>query len=131
MNQCLHNISGSHGGPHANLLNFTFLLVDFTNVLCSSANELQQNSNASSRIYSTNFDCFVRDSSRLHLSFVTFCLVYVIRNNSVDQSALLTGFRTDFACLSLSRRRYSSRNHRFTIGVTYWFHITCVNMENK
>ena len=30
-------------------LNFTFLLVDFTKVLCSSANELQQNSNASSR----------------------------------------------------------------------------------
>ena len=49
MNQCWHNISGSHVGPHANLFNFTFLLVDFTNVLCSSANELQQNSNASSR----------------------------------------------------------------------------------
>ena len=30
-------------------LNFTFLLVDFTKVLCSSANELQQNSNASCR----------------------------------------------------------------------------------
>ena len=30
-------------------LNFTFLLVDFTKVLRSSANELQQNSNASSR----------------------------------------------------------------------------------
>ena len=28
---------------------FTFLLVDFGKVLCSSANELQQNSNASSR----------------------------------------------------------------------------------
>ena len=27
---------------------FTFLLVDFGKVLCSSANELQQNSNASS-----------------------------------------------------------------------------------
>ena len=34
---------------NANLLNFTFLLVDFGKVLCSSANELQQNSNASSR----------------------------------------------------------------------------------
>ena len=49
VNQCLHNISGSHGVPHLNLFNFTFLLVDFTKVLCSSANELQQNLNASSR----------------------------------------------------------------------------------
>ena len=49
VNQCLHNISGSHGVPHPNLFSFTFLLVDFTKVLCSSANELQQNVNASSR----------------------------------------------------------------------------------
>ena len=49
VNQCLHNISGSHGVPQPNLFNFTFLLVDFTKVWCSSANELQQNSNASSR----------------------------------------------------------------------------------
>ena len=48
-NQCLHNKSGSHGVPNANLFNFTFLLVDFGKVLCSSANELQQNSNACSR----------------------------------------------------------------------------------
>ena len=49
VNQCLHNISGSHGVPRPNLFNFTFLLVDFTKVWCSSANELQQNSKASSR----------------------------------------------------------------------------------
>ena len=48
-NQCLHNKSGSHGVPNINLFNFTCLLVDFGKVLCSSANELQQNSNASSR----------------------------------------------------------------------------------
>ena len=48
-NQCLHNKSGSHGVPNINLSNFTCLLVDFGKVLCSSANELQQNSNASSR----------------------------------------------------------------------------------
>ena len=48
-NQRLLNKSGSHGVPNANLFNFTFLLVDFGKVLCSSANELQQNSNASSR----------------------------------------------------------------------------------
>ena len=37
-NQCLHNISGSHGDgvPNTNLFNFTFLLVDFGKVLCSS-----------------------------------------------------------------------------------------------
>ena len=48
-NQFLHNIFGSHGVPNINLSNFTCLLVDFGKVLCSSANELQQNSNASSR----------------------------------------------------------------------------------
>ena len=49
VNQCLHNKFDSHGVPNANLFNFTFLLVDFGKVLCSSSNELQQNSNASSR----------------------------------------------------------------------------------
>ena len=48
-NQCLLNKSGSHGVPNVNLFNFRFLLVDFGKVLCSSANELQQNSNACSR----------------------------------------------------------------------------------
>ena len=49
VNQCLHNKSGSHGVSNANLLNFTFLLLNFSKELCESANELQQNSNASSR----------------------------------------------------------------------------------
>ena len=49
VNQCLHNKSGSQGIPNANLFNFTFLLVDFGKALCSSTNELLQNSNASSR----------------------------------------------------------------------------------
>ena len=49
VNQCLHNKSGSHGVPNANVFNFTFLLVDFGKVLCLSANELQRNSNASPR----------------------------------------------------------------------------------
>ena len=48
-NQCLHNKCSSHGVPNINLSNFTCLLVDFGKVLRSSANELQQNSNASSR----------------------------------------------------------------------------------
>ena len=55
------------------------VLVDFAKVLCSSANDPQQNSNASSGLYSTNIDCFVRDSSGLHLTFVAFCLLSVIR----------------------------------------------------
>ena len=48
-NQCLDNKSGSHRVPNVNLSNFTCLVVDFGKVLCSSANQLQQNSNASSR----------------------------------------------------------------------------------
>ena len=60
------------------------------------------------RVYSTNIDCFARDSSPLHLTFVAFCLLSVIRkqwlkqcNYSVDQSALLTGFRTDLTSSGL------------------------------
>ena len=49
VNHCLLNKSGSHGVSNANLFNSTFLLVDFGKVLCSSANELQENSNACSR----------------------------------------------------------------------------------
>ena len=48
-NQCLQNKSGSHRVPNINLSHFTSLMVDFGKVLCSSANKLQQNSNASSR----------------------------------------------------------------------------------
>ena len=48
VNQYLHNKSGSHAVPNAKLFNFTFLLVDFGKVLCSFANKLQKNSNASS-----------------------------------------------------------------------------------
>ena len=104
-NQCLHNKSGSHGVPNKNLSNFTCLLVYFGKLLCSSANELQQNSNASSRkeYIPQNIDCFDIDSSGLHLTFVAFFLFSVIRkqqlkqcNCSVDQSALPIGFRTDF-----------------------------------
>ena len=47
-NQCLHNKSASYGVPDINLSNFTCILVDFGKVLCSSANKLPRNSNASS-----------------------------------------------------------------------------------
>ena len=49
VNQCLKKKYGSHGVPNTNLFNFSFLLVDFGKVLCSSTNELQQNLNAFSR----------------------------------------------------------------------------------
>ena len=49
VNQSLYNKSSSHGVPNANLFNCTFLLLDFGKALCSSAVELQQNSNSSSR----------------------------------------------------------------------------------
>ena len=79
-NQCLHNKSSSHGVPNTNLSNFACLLVDFGKVLCSSANELQQNSNASSREdYTPRILTFFRDSSPLYLTFVAFCLLSVIR----------------------------------------------------
>ena len=48
-NQCLHNKSGNHGVPNINLSIFTCFMVDFGKVLCLSADELQQNSYASSR----------------------------------------------------------------------------------
>ena len=60
-----------------------FLLVDHGKVLCSTVNELQQNSDAFSKEeyndnYSRNIDCFVVHLSRLqpclHLTFATFCL---------------------------------------------------------
>ena len=49
VNYCLHDKCDSHGVSNLNLLNFMFLLVDYGKVLCSLANELQQNSNASAR----------------------------------------------------------------------------------
>ena len=106
VNQCLHNKSGSHGVPNANLFNFTFLLVDFGKVLCSSANELQQNSNATFR--EDSIPQILTVLLEIHHVYIwplrpfVFCLSFV--NNSlrqwnyvIDQLALLTGFRTDFA----------------------------------
>ena len=57
VNQCLHNKSSSPWIPNSNLFNFTFLPVDFSEVLCSPANELQQNSNASFREEYTPQNC--------------------------------------------------------------------------
>ena len=68
-NQCLHNKSGSHGVPNIIcpiLRVFWSILVNCV-YLPTSSSETQ------------NIDCFVRDSSRLHLTFVAFCLLSVIR----------------------------------------------------
>ena len=54
----------SKGAPNVNLFDFMFLLVDFGKNLCSLADKLQQNLNASVReeeLYSTKVDCFVVD----------------------------------------------------------------------
>jgi len=79
-------------------------------VLCSSANELQQISSASSR------EDYIPQT--LTVCFVAFCLLSVNRkqwlqqcNYSVDQSAVLTGFYViSVEFLSLSCRRSSARN---------------------
>ena len=82
VNQCLLNKSGSHGFPNANLFNFTFLLVDLglsVVFICERAPAKLKFSYR--RQYFTNIDCFVRDSSRLHFTFVAFCLLSVIREH--------------------------------------------------
>ena len=47
VSQSLHNLSGSHGVSNAICSILCVLLVDYGKVLCSTANELQQNLNAS------------------------------------------------------------------------------------
>ena len=82
-NECLRiNESGSHGVPNINLSSFTCLLVDFGKVYCcvhlpTSSSKTQML--LLEKIIFQNIDCFARDSSRLHLTFVAFCLLSVIR----------------------------------------------------
>ena len=84
VNLCLHNYSRSYGVLHANLFHFMFLLVNFGKALCSSANKLQQNSNASSREeYIPRIFSVLLQIHRIYIlplwTFV-FCLSFV--NNS-------------------------------------------------
>ena len=88
ISQCLHikNLVQSFG-PKVKFVQFYISPGGFGKVLCSSANEFQQNSNS---IYSTNIDCFVIDSSCLHLtclSFVTNSWNHLKYNYSIVQSA--------------------------------------------
>ena len=105
VNQSLHIKFGSHGIPNANMINFTFLLVNFGKVLWSFANKFQQNSNASSReVYIPKIlTVLLQIPLRLYLTFAAFCLMSVIckqrlekYNYSDVQSALMTRFQTDF-----------------------------------
>ena len=59
-----------------------FLLVDYGKVLGSSANELQQNSDASCKEEYIPRILTVVDSSRFHLTFVALCLCRSFVNNS-------------------------------------------------
>ena len=52
-------------------------------MLCSSANELQQNSEED--YIPQILAVFIRDSSRLHLTFAAFCLLSVIRKQKLKQ----------------------------------------------
>ena len=83
INQCLHNNFGSHRVPNENLFNFTFPLVDFGKVLCSSSNELQQNSDASLREdYIPQILAVLLEIHRVYiwpLQPFVFCLLSVIR----------------------------------------------------
>ena len=85
LNQCLHNISGSDGVPHPKVFNFTFSLVNFAKVVCSSANELQQKSNSSSR--EEYIPPILTVLLEIHRVFV-FCLSFV--NNSQNNITTLS-----------------------------------------
>ena len=80
-NKCLHNKSGSHGIPNANLFNFTFLLVDFNLEKCCVHLRMSFSKTQMLLLEKTIFHTIltVRDSSRLHLTFAAFCLLSVIR----------------------------------------------------
>ena len=69
----------------SSILRFSWSIL--VKVLCSSANELQQNSNASREDYIPQIlAVFIRDSwSRLHLTFAAFCLLSVICKQKLKQ----------------------------------------------
>ena len=69
--------------------------------VCSSANELQQKSNASSR---EEYVPPILTVLRLHLTFVAFCIAFCLLPVIRKQFYVIS---REF--LSLSRRRYSSR----------------------
>ena len=90
VNQCLHNKSGSHAVSNENLFNFTFLLVNFGKLLCSSASELQQNSNASSR---EDYCWFSHDVTKIQTKKLSILLGFYF-NNALEQ--LKTNFHRNF-----------------------------------
>ena len=90
VNQCLHNKFGIPGILNENLFNFTFLLVDFGKVLCSSTNELQQNSNASSR---EDYCWFSHNVTKIQTKKLSILLGFYF-HNALEQ--LKTNFHRNF-----------------------------------
>ena len=79
VNQCFHNKSGSLGVPNVNLFCFMFpqsIMVKFC-VLPRTSSSKTQMLLLKKYIHSSNIDCIVVYSSRLHLTFVAFCLLSV------------------------------------------------------
>ena len=103
VNQCLHNKSGSLGVPNVNLFCFMFpqsIMVKFC-VLPRTSSSKTQMLLLKKYIHSSNIDCIVVDSSRLHLTFVAFCLSlinssYNVKFYYINQSELLSRLQTDF-----------------------------------
>ena len=140
MNQCLHNISGSHG-VHiqiCSILRFSW------SILLKCCVHLWM-SFSKTQTLPQEYIPPILTSSRLHLTFVTVCLVYVIRNNSVDQSAFLTGFRTDFTSsvwnfhywcyvwVSYNLRKYGEHMFRENslLHLSYKLYVLCVQTKDN
>ena len=66
----LRDRSGIHGVPNVNLFDFMFLLVDYVNVLCSTAMLFCKEKYIP--------EILTVDLPSLHLTFVAFCLFPVI-----------------------------------------------------
>ena len=117
VNEGFHNKSCSYGVPNANLFNFTFLLVNFGKVLCSSMNEVQQNSNASSRGQIPQILTEIHHVYIWPLSPFVFCLsaiakiMYQLRR-PISASDLIQNrfYVISMEFLSLSHRRSFARN---------------------
>ena len=91
VNQCFHNKSGSLGVPNVNLFCFMFpqsIMVKFC-VLPRTSSSKTQMLLLKKYIHSSNIDCIVVDSSRLHLTFVAFCLLLVTHKQQLYCKVLL------------------------------------------
>ena len=81
VNQFLHNKSGSHGFQMqiCSILRFSWSILVKCCVHMRISSSTKLKCFFQRRLYSTNIGCFVRNSSRLHLTFAAFCLLSLIR----------------------------------------------------